>query len=525
MELARQGPQCRRRRGESQESMSIFAYMKSAEEGFQEGFLQILRWIHKLNPQNPIELFFHPSVKVDFEGLGDISIHPVSSLPSQSRGQLPEALAARVSETSSGLILSGPDSINGSPMGTFDGSPNALAFSTRLQVRPNEGKGKEKSSFTLIHKDPRPTEPRLDPAIPQLERGIFTGFVTIGHGERHAIWPIHSRGAEVAANLIKNLLHGKPPLPNAFLYPVTAMIEPTRRCNLACPMCPVGSHRAYKAHDMSLEQFQKVIEAMAPFLIHLFLHNYGESFLHRDIYHMIGCAKEQGIPDVNVSTNGHFLDPSRLIDSGLDEIMISIDGTTQETYARYRRGGNLEKVIENVRALNGEKKRRQTEKPLIELQFIIMRHNEDEIDGFRRLAAELGADRMRFKTFNVRMSGPEACEMGTEFLPTRTEYTRYQDNRGRILKRPLAENRCKWPWEWVVISSDGQVVPCCYDFNSSHSMGSVFEESFDDIWFGSKYNRFRKSILTRWRKIPLCIECPVPNRSDLSFERVEMTER
>ncbi len=368
-------------------------------------------------------------------------------------------------------------------------------------------------------------EPSLDPTLPQPEKGIFTGFVTLDHKERHSIWPLHSRGAEVAANLVKNLLQGKPLFSNAFLYPVTAMIEPTRRCNLACPMCPVGSHRTYRAQDMSLEGFRKVIDEMAPYLIHLFLHNYGESFLNKDFYPMIEYAKKEGIPDVNVSTNGHFLDPSRLIDSGLDEIMISLDGITQETYAMYRRGGKLEKVIENIRGLDEEKKKRQVEKPLMELQFIIMRHNQDQLDRFRELAAELGADRVRFKTFNVRMSGPEASEMGAEFLPTHTAYTRYQDNRGRVLKSHLEKNRCKWPWEWVVINSDGHVVPCCNDFNSAYSMGNVFEQSFHDIWFGTQYNRFRKSILKRWRKIPLCIECPVPSRSDLSFERVERARR
>jgi len=368
-------------------------------------------------------------------------------------------------------------------------------------------------------------EPSLDPTIPQPEKGVFTGYITIDGEGRNAIWPIHSRGAEVTANLVKNILCGTPPSPNAFLYPVMAMIEPTRRCNLACPMCPVGSHRTYRAPDMSLEQFRKVIDEMASFLIHLTLHNYGEPFLHRDIYHMIEHAKKRGVPDVNVSTNGHFLDPSRLIDSGLDEIMISLDGITQEIYARYRRGGNLEKVIENIRGLDSEKKRRQTGKPLMELQFIIMKHNQDQMDGFRKLAMELGADRVRFKTFNLRMSGSETCEMGAEFLPSRTEFTRYQDNRGRVLKRDLEENRCKWPWERVVINSDGHVVPCCNDFNSSYSMGNVFDQSFHDIWFGTKYNRFRESMLTRRRKIPLCSQCPVPGQADLSFERVERTER
>jgi len=239
---------------------------------------------------------------------------------------------------------------------------------------------------------------------------------------------------------------------------------------------------------------------------------------------MIAFAKKEGIPNVNISSNGHVLDPSRLVDSGLDEIMISLDGITQETYATYRRGGRLERVVDNIRALDAEKRKRKTNKPLMELQFIIMKHNEAEMEGFRNLAAELGADRIRFKTFNLQMSGPGRCDTGVEFLPTDTEYSRYEDAQGQILKRHLEENRCRWPWERVVINTDGHVVPCCNDFDSQYSMGNVFREPFRDIWFGSKYNQFRKTILEGWPRIPLCTNCPVPNLTDLSFERMERTQ-
>ena len=503
----------------------IAFYLKKAERRFQEGFLEIVKWVRLVCPHHSIRLFYHPPDGLGLEKLREVETLPVSTLPSLDGHQLLDAVARTLSGFSPGIILWGPDPIDGPLMRAFDGLPFSTAFSTHLQFRVGQKGKKRESTLTLIHGDPKPMEPTLDSTIPEGDDRIFTGFITTDHGERNAIQPIHLRGAEVTANLLKNILYGRSVSSRTFLYPVIAMVEPTRRCNLACPMCPVGSDRTYRPQDMPLERFRKVIDELAPFLIHLTLHNYGESFLHRDIYHMIEYAKREGIPDVNVSTNGHFLDPSRLVDSGLDEIMISLDGVTQETYAKYRRGGKLEKVIENIRGLDEEKKKRQTEKPLIELQFIIMKHNQDQMDRFRKLAAELGAERIRFKTFNLQMSGPEACEMGVEFLPTHAEYTRYEDTRGQVLKRHLEENRCKWPWERVVINSDGHVVPCCNDFNSFYSMGNVFEQSFHEIWFGTKYNRFRKSILKRWRKIPLCASCPVPSRANLSFERMERTQR
>lgn len=501
--------------------MSILAYMKRAERRTQERFLEILKWVHRVCPQHPIRLFYHPPDDPGFEDLRDVEILPVPADCSLEDDPFPEARATGASKVSPTVILWGPDPISGSPGRLFNGLPFTTAFSSHLRLHACGKDEENASTLTLIHGDPKPMEPTLNPSTPEANNSMFTGFIAIDQREENAIYPIHSRGAEVTANLVKNILWGKPVHSEAFLYPTVAMIEPTRRCNLTCPMCPVGSNRTVQSQDMPRDRFRKIIDELKPYLIHLFLHNYGESFLHRDIYQMIGYAKKEGIPDVNVSTNGHVLDPARLVDSDLDEIKISLDGITQETYAQYRRGGRLEKVLENIRGLVKEKRRRRTIKPLLELQFIIMRHNQNQMDGFRELATELGADRIRFKTFNVQMSGPEACQRGAEFLPTHPEYTRYQDRGGRFLKKHLEENQCKWPWEWVVINSDGHVVPCCNDFDSHYSMGNIFKDSFQDIWFGPKYNRFRKNILKRWRKIPLCTHCPVPSLADLSFERVE----
>jgi radical SAM protein with 4Fe4S-binding SPASM domain len=503
----------------------IVLTMKPAQRRLQEGFLEVVKWVRRLCSRQPVRLLVHPA---DAPGLGklrDVEILPILTAPFPHRHQLPGPISMQISTMSPGLILWGPEPTDKALMEPFDGSPSWMGFSTHLRFPAGNEDQNRGSIFTLIHGDPKPRDPWLNPPIDRSHDRIFTGFITVGQAKTDTIWPIHTRGAEITANFVKNILSGRPSVPNPYLYPIIAMVEPTRRCNLSCPMCPVGSNRTYRAQDMPLGRFRKIVDELKSFLIHLTLHNYGESFLHRDIYEMIAYAKAEGIPDVNVSSNGHFLNASRLVDSGLDEIMISLDGITQETYATYRRGGKLEYVVENIRSLVEEKKRRLTQKPLVELQFIIMKHNQEQIDGFRKLAVELGVDRVRFKTFNLQMSGPEACETGVEFLPTHVEYSRYQDDRGRILKRNFAENRCKWPWERVVINSDGHVVPCCYDFNSRYSMGNVFEQSFHEVWFGAKYNRFRKRMLERWRRIPLCTDCPAPGSDDLSFERLETPQR
>ncbi len=503
----------------------IAFYMKESDGRLQRSFLEIVRWVRRLCPHVPVSLFYHPHGAPELADLDEVDIQPLSIAPSSQGDNLSEAVAATISRTAPRIIHWGPDPAIAIHDYTPDRQHSLMSFSTHIQSQFGGREKRAGSVLTLIHGDPNPTEPRLKPIGSEWHNRIFTGSVQLNDDNKTSPWPIHSRGAEVTANFLKNILWGRPLSSDAFLYPVIAMIEPTRRCNLSCPMCPVGGNQTYRAKDMPFDRFQKIIDELKPFLVHLTLHNYGESFLHSDIYRMIGYAKKEGIPDVNISTNGHLLDPTRLIDSDLDEIMISLDGITQETYATYRKGGRLDRVVKNIRALDREKRKRKTKKPLMELQFIIMKHNQSEMDGFRELATDFGADRIRFKTFNLQMSGPKQRVSGIEFLPTQLEYTRYADGRGRILKRNLEENRCKWPWERVVINTDGHVVPCCNDFDSHYSMGNVFDQPFPDIWFGPKYNRFRTRILKGLRNVPLCTNCPVPNFADLSFERVARGQR
>jgi len=497
--------------------MIVFT-MTRAETKFQQGFLEIVKWTRRLCPLHPIRLYCDPNQNRGLESLENVEVLPCSTLPSPARDDFPEPPVHHVQEPPPIISLWGPYPVDAPEMADFEG----LAFSTRMHYHLSRGEQTGARPVTLIHGEPLPTEPAVTSETSGSTDVAYTGFVTANPKEGSALWPIHTRGAEITANMLRGLLQNRSIQYNAFLYPIIAMIEPTRRCNLACPLCPVGERRARETDDMPFGVFQGIIDELTPFLIHLTLHNYGEPFLNKDIYPMIHYAKKAGIPDVNISTNGHVLSPDRVVASGLDEIMISLDGITQETYARYRRRGKLDRVIRNIRDLTEVKREKNAGKPLIELQFIIMRHNQDEMNGFRTLAAELGADRIRFKTLNLQMSGPEVSAENLDLLPTNAIYTRYQDRGGEILKRHLEENRCKWPWERVVINSDGRVVPCCNDFNGVHSMGNVSEQSFREIWFGAKYNRFRKQIIHQWREIPLCAHCPVPSRSDLSFERVEI---
>src|SRR5262249_55970672 len=136
--------------------------------------------------------------------------------------------------------------------------------------------------------------------------------------------------------------------------PETGMIEPTNLCNLACPTCPTGTGKIKPLPQMTLERFDRVIEQVAPKMRNIALWNYGEPLLNRELPHMIAHAKKAGVGVVKVSSNVHFLDGERgaaILQSGLDVLILSVDGATAETYGKFRKEGDFERVGQAVRWL------------------------------------------------------------------------------------------------------------------------------------------------------------------------------
>jgi radical SAM protein with 4Fe4S-binding SPASM domain len=286
--------------------------------------------------------------------------------------------------------------------------------------------------------------------------------------------------------------------------PETGMIEPTNLCNLACPTCPTGTGKIKPLPQMSLARFEAVISALAPRLRNLALWNYGEPLLNRDLPAMIGRAKEAGVKVVKVSSNVHFLDGERgraLLASGLDVLILSVDGASQASYQTFRRDGDFERVSTQVAWICAEKKRLGLARPRIELQFIVMRHNEHELPEIRRLAAAWGVDRLRIKT----VGADDEATRG--LVPTSQLLSRYREDRAT----PNADHPfCTMAWDHTVVNVDGSVTPCCYlrpDMGEEFVMGNVFEAPFLAIWRGDKYRAFRAAMLAGREAMPVCNRC------------------
>jgi radical SAM protein with 4Fe4S-binding SPASM domain len=294
-------------------------------------------------------------------------------------------------------------------------------------------------------------------------------------------------------------------------YPVSAMIEPTSRCNLKCPMCiNYQNELGLKRGDMSFDNFIKAIDEVKRTCVFLFLWNSGEPLMNKELDKMIDYAKKANL-FIIMSTNGYFLDKEKarmLIDKGLDYLIISFDGATKETYEKIRINSDYDKVINNIGGLIEEKKRQKKNLPFINLQFLIMRENEHEINKVASLGKLLKVDRITIKKTQIINE-----KLKKDLLPTKMEYTYEAYENQSICK----ENWCYKPWEHIVINWKGLVFPCCDTLDPNYSLGDLFSNgglSLQEIWNNDKYVKFRKQILKDIDKIDICRICPKKTSSN-----------
>ena len=288
--------------------------------------------------------------------------------------------------------------------------------------------------------------------------------------------------------------------------PISVSIEPTTACNLRCPECPSGL-RSFTRETGNLKSdfFKKTIDELHQRLMVLIFYFQGEPYINPKFLEMVQYAHKKGIYTIT-STNGHFLNDEnarKTIESGLDRLVISVDGTTQETYEQYRIGGTLENVLQGARNLVKWKKQMGANHPHIIFQFLVVRPNEHQIPDIYRLAKEIGVDEVKLKSAQVY-----DYEQGNPLIPTQERYARYRQNADGSwsVKHALA-NHCWKLWHACVITWDGWVVPCCFDKDAEHRLGDLRKMSFRELWQGADYQNFRKKILLGRHQIDICTNC------------------
>lgn len=288
--------------------------------------------------------------------------------------------------------------------------------------------------------------------------------------------------------------------------PVSISIEPTTSCNLQCPECPSGLRKFTRPTGfLTYKTMDKIVDQLATYLFYVTFYFQGEPLLHKDFANYISILRKKNIV-TGTSTNAHYLTPEKskeIIDSGLNRLIVSVDGADAETYKKYRKGGNFDKVIKNIREFINIRNSQKAKAPMVELQFIVFQHNEHQIDAIKKLGKDLGVDKVALKTAQLY-----EFEEGNPLMPGLLKYSRYKKTKdGKYQIKGGLPSKCYRSWSGSVITWDGQVVPCCFDKDADHKFGNIHTTEYHTIMQNIDYQRFRQQILTDRSKIEICRNC------------------
>lgn len=287
--------------------------------------------------------------------------------------------------------------------------------------------------------------------------------------------------------------------------PYSIAIEPTTACNLRCPHCPSGLKSFSRdTGKISVENFEKYVDDIHKTTAYLTLYFQGEPYLNPRFYDLVKYARKKRL-FVATSTNAHFLDKKRAaktIDSGINQLIISIDGLSQETYQKYRLEGHLDKVIEGTKNLVEAKRKAQNSQTHIIWQFIVFAHNEHEVNAVKKEARRIGVDEVRIKSAQIYDDGNSA-----DWLPEDPKYRRYDVYGEKLQLKASMTSHCKRLWTNPVVTWDGNVVPCCFDKDAEHQLGNLGDKTFKEIWNGKGYKDFRTKIKGGRKNIDICSNC------------------
>ena len=320
--------------------------------------------------------------------------------------------------------------------------------------------------------------------------------------------------------------------------PTFVSVEPANFCQLRCPECPVGMraesrrvHPADRSDDgattpgygshadgsrvgvMPMDIFQRILSEVQSTAHTMQFYFQGEPLLNKQLPKMIALAHDAGLYTI-VSTNAQAITPvmaEALIKSGLSRIIVSIDGFSEDSYAAYRVGGSLHKALEGLQLLR-QAKDHLGSRIVIELQVLRLKTNEHEWQWIQKNYKSLGATRLVFKTAQLYN-----FENGHPLMPTDERYSRYRKTadgtyvhkKKEILnsKFKIQNSPCFRLWSGCVITTNGDVLPCCYDKEQKYILGNITSSTLSDLFHSSSVSLLRKRILSG-KTLPLmCRNC------------------
>lgn len=277
--------------------------------------------------------------------------------------------------------------------------------------------------------------------------------------------------------------------------PYVFTVDTGNLCNLRCPLCPTGAQNLQrKQHLMTYETFSRVLDQIKPWAIEVILHNWGEPFLNPDILKIIRAVRAAGVGStvsshLNLMHRGDdFL--GDVVEAGLDHLTVSLDGTTQDVYGIYRRGGNYEKVMHNLSVLLDRRRKLRSTTPIVEWQFLVMKHNEHQIDEAREMARKVGVDRIRFTSAGLPFEELANQQLAAQWLSDLPDYQSYHPR--KIQERGyLFDERCFYLYRGMTVNPGGEVSPCCVVYHAQHDFGSLLDSDLEQVWNNHHYTASR----------------------------------
>ncbi|MFX1453161.1 MAG: radical SAM/SPASM domain-containing protein [Promethearchaeota archaeon] len=284
-------------------------------------------------------------------------------------------------------------------------------------------------------------------------------------------------------------------------YPTSISLGTGPICNLRCPLCPTGQKRSgRKIGFLTKEVVERVIEELGPYIFGLELYNWGEPMLNKNLFEYIRLLKEANLK-VAVSTNLSIFNDNicrEIINSGLDTLIVSLDGCSQESVERYQIGSNYERVISNVKKIKDYINLIGVNHPILRWRFVVTRFNENEIKNALRICKEVGFDFFELVKIKCDMGNELLWDVKTRFLNIEPYLPKYQwlsiynYITGEI--ETYNHNYCSYLWSSTTINWNGSVSPCPTVWEEEFDFGNILETPFKKIWNGKKYQLARKII-------------------------------
>jgi len=275
--------------------------------------------------------------------------------------------------------------------------------------------------------------------------------------------------------------------------PYKVILDPCNICYMGCRLCPHGLHELKIPREMmDLQTFKTIVDLLKEFAFEISLHNWGEPLLHPDIFQMISHVKASHV-GTNMSTTlatAGRKEIEELIKSGLEYLVVSIDGVSPETYNTYVPRGDFHKVMDNLRTLVRRRIEVGSRFPIIEWQFLVMRHNEHEISRVREMSREIGVDRLRVASAGLPMGKVDDRSLAEQWMPKNPNYWRL--NPLKLKYQPyLLDQSCFYLYRSITVNPNGEVSPCCTVYDERYSFGNLLADGLEGVWNNEAYQSAR----------------------------------